>query len=288
MNLLLVLVTIIATLPQVRVSRNQTITEMGLEGIISGVTFERESKYGEVLMRFLRTDAHNAIFFPELILVVLISVDFVVRLIVCPSRKRFCLTLSSFLTLTCLVPTWISLIMMVFLYIVPSQITMLYLQVTQTFWLMRIIRVIAVIQMLISYKSFKVIVLAVKESAHEMLLLGVLICSGAVLFGSLAFLADINEDSLWTIPDGIWWALITMTTVGYGDKYPISVFGKCIGVVCAMTGILIIALPIPIVANNFVQYHGLERYVKGRKDLTKPRIFSESSENVKIEDIEEK
>ena len=153
---------------------------------------------------------------------------------------------------------------------------------------MRIIRVIAVIQMLISYKSFKVIVLAVKESVHEMVLLGVLICSGAVLFGSLAFLADINEDSLWTIPDGIWWALITMTTVGYGDKYPISVFGKCIGVVCAMTGILIIALPIPIVANNFVQYHGLARYVKGRKNVTTPRILSGSSANVKIGNIEDK
>jgi hypothetical protein len=60
-----------------------------------------------------------------------------------------------------------------------------------------------------------------------------------------------SEDDFLTIPVGFWWAIVTMTTVGYGDKHPHSSWGYLVGALCAMVGLLCAALPIPIISSNF-------------------------------------
>lgn len=56
---------------------------------------------------------------------------------------------------------------------------------------------------------------------------------------------DSNAKQIRSIPEGIWWSLITMTTVGYGDKIPVSFGGKIAGSCCAMMGILCMSFPVP-------------------------------------------
>merc|ERR1711988_332451 len=54
-----------------------------------------------------------------------------------------------------------------------------------------------------------------------------------------------------TIPRSFWWAVVTMTTVGYGDCYPVSTPGKMLAMVTMLIGVLILALPITVVGFNF-------------------------------------
>ncbi|XP_047357480.1 potassium voltage-gated channel protein Shaw-like isoform X2 [Vespa velutina] len=71
-----------------------------------------------------------------------------------------------------------------------------------------------------------------------------------------------------SIPRGLWWALVTMTTVGYGDMTPKTFPGMFIGGLCALTGVLAIALPVPVIVSNFSMFYS---HTQARSKLPKQR-----------------
>lgn len=94
-------------------------------------------------------------------------------------------------------------------------------------------------------------------SALYLLVLSILITSCLMYFAE----HELQPDKLGTIPDAMWWAIVTITTVGYGDVTPLSPWGKVIGAFTALSGILTAALLTGIVASAFatrVRTHELE------------------------------
>jgi hypothetical protein len=77
------------------------------------------------------------------------------------------------------------------------------------------------------------------------------------MFASLIFVfeKEDEETTFKTMFDAYWWAIITMTTVGYGDVSPVTGFGKILGCFCAIFGVLVIGLPIPIIGNSFTKFY---------------------------------
>lgn len=67
----------------------------------------------------------------------------------------------------------------------------------------------------------------------------VFLLSGVMIFAS--FVHFIEKSNFYSIPYAIWWALVTMTTVGYGDVVPKTTLGYVIGCLCVISGVLVIA-----------------------------------------------
>ena len=71
-----------------------------------------------------------------------------------------------------------------------------------------------------------------------------------------------------SIPLGLWWALVTMTTVGYGDMVPKTYLWMFVGAICVLGGVLTVALPVPVIVSNFEMYYS---HTQARAKLPKKR-----------------
>ena len=63
----------------------------------------------------------------------------------------------------------------------------------------------------------------------------------------------------------MWWAVQTLTSLGYGDFTPSTIPGKLVGSMCAVSGVLVLALPIPIVVDNFADYYKEQKQIEARE-----------------------
>ena len=63
----------------------------------------------------------------------------------------------------------------------------------------------------------------------------------------------------------MWWAVQTLTSLGYGDFTPTTVLGKLVGSMCAVSGVLVMALPIPIVVDNFANYYNEQKKIEAKE-----------------------
>ncbi|XP_053366884.1 potassium voltage-gated channel subfamily G member 3 [Clarias gariepinus] len=135
-------------------------------------------------------------------------------------------------------------------------VTLRVLRMMRIFWLIKLAR---------HFLGLQTLGLTLRRCYREMVMLLVFVCVAMAIFSALAQLLEhgldlesSNEDYA-SIPAACWWVIISMTTVGYGDMYPITMPGRVLGGVCVVSGIVLLALPITFIYHSFVQcYHELK------------------------------
>ena len=119
--------------------------------------------------------------------------------------------------------------------------------------LVRLARILRLAQLGQFSDAMQLITEAVRSRRYE---LGVsLLAAGAVLLASAVMLylveGQVQPDAYGSIPRALWWSIVTLTTVGYGDVYPVTLAGRMLGGLTALAGIGLIAMPTGILAAAF-------------------------------------
>ncbi|KAI6233607.1 BTB domain-containing protein [Aphelenchoides fujianensis] len=144
-----------------------------------------------------------------------------------------------------------------------------------------IIRILRLFKLTQHSPGLKILLHTFRASAKELMLLVFFLGLGVVIFAALVYYAErtqVNPDNQFeSIPLATWFALISMTTVGFGDLVPHTILGRLVGSICALAGVLTIALPVPVIVSNFQLFYS---HTQARSKMPKKRRVVLSADQV--------
>ncbi|XP_063720556.1 uncharacterized protein LOC134847005 isoform X2 [Symsagittifera roscoffensis] len=238
----------------------------------------------ETLPQFQRfekdTSLENPFFVIETLCVIWFSLELSCRAVSSPSKFHFAKNLMNAFDLLAILPYFIQIGTVVFQQEDNADSGESKAMSLAILRVIRLVRVFRIFKLSRHSKGLQILGKTLKASLRELGLLIFFLGIGVILFSSAVFFAEDNGDpdnlntDFKSIPDAFWWAVVTMTTVGYGDILPRSFPGKIVGSLCAIAGVLTIALPVPVIVSNFNYFYHREH---DAEDAEKFKLFEEST-----------
>ncbi len=194
----------------------------------------------------------------ELITVVIFTIEYILRLVTAdyekPGRSSFAASVVAFIfslygiiDLLSFLPYWLS-------FVFPA--TAIPVGVV-AFRMLRVVRIMRLFRINRYYDAFNVITDVIKDKKNQIMsavfIILMMVIASSIIMYSLEH--DAQPDQFKNAFSGIWWAVSTLLTVGYGDIYPITSAGRFVGIILAFCGVGIVAIPTGIISAGFVQQY---------------------------------
>ena len=188
----------------------------------------------------LQQELHSLLIGAEWFFTILFTIEYIVRLWVVPQRKQFARSFLGIVDLLSIVPTYIN-------FILPG---------TQSLMVIRSIRLLRV------FRIFKLsrylgegynLILALKASSYKIIVFLFTVVTSVIITGTLMYIIEGPENGFDSIPKSIYWSVVTMTTVGYGDLTPQTPLGQTLATIIMILGYGILAVPTGIVTAEMIE-----------------------------------
>ena len=171
---------------------------------------------------------------------ILFTAEYILRLICVDRPRKYASSFYGLVDLLAIAPTYLSLIM-------PGSQYLLVIRI------LRILRIFRILKLVTFLGEARLLVQALKASGRKITVFLYTVLTLVVLFGSLMYVIEGEAHGFTSIPRSIYWAIVTLTTVGYGDISPQTPLGQALASIVMIFGYSIIAVPTGIVTVEMSQ-----------------------------------
>lgn len=192
------------------------------------------NQYGEIL------------FYVEWFFTLLFTVEYTLRIICVRRPLLYARSFFGIVDFVSIIPTYL-------IFLFPS---VKYMSVIR---ILRLLRVFRILKLSAFIGEANILIVALNSSMRKILVFLYTILTLVVIFGSLMYVVEGNEAGFTSIPKSVYWAIVTLTTVGYGDIAPLTPLGQMIASAIMIMGYGIIAVPTGIYSAELVKTFRPER-----------------------------
>ena len=168
---------------------------------------------------------------------ILFSIEYLLRLICIKKPMRYVFSFLGLVDLLAILPMYLSI------FLVGAQSLLVF----RALRLLRIFRIFKLTHFLSEMSFLRE---AIKSGAKKISIFMLVVLAIVIILGSIMYIVESDENGFTSIPESIYWAIVTITTVGYGDIAPVTPAGKFIASVIMLMGYSIIAVPTGIITTE--------------------------------------
>ena len=147
-----------------------------------------------------------------------------------------------------------------FLAVVPLYLLLVIQTSSNLIMVLNMLRYMRIFRLFKLLYDLQILAKTLQASLNQLFTLVLILCVPAIIFSSIVYYTEQNwggteKEKFKDIPNVIWWSIITMTTIGYGDMTPNSFPGKIVGVMSTVVGIVVLSMTASILGTSFQQYY---------------------------------
>lgn len=175
------------------------------------------------------------------------TLELLVRIYILDKPLRYLRSFYGVIDVVAILPTWLMLL-------VPGTQTLVIVR------LLRVLRIFRVLRLMQFVGEGRLLVEALKNSVHQIFLFLFTVFLLVTLFAALVYMIEPAEAGFTSIPVAIYWAIVTLTTVGYGDIVPVTPLGQAMSTLVMLIGYSIIAVPTGVFSAEVIRSIRSDRY----------------------------
>ena len=214
----------------------------------------------------------------ELFFTLIFTIEYILRIYCSTDKKKYTLSFMGIIDLLSIIPTYLIIFYAPIVALIDIRV-------------LRLIRIFRIFKLSPYLRSGHTMQIALRSSRPKIIVFILSVSLVVIILGTLMYIVEGQQNGFDNIPKSIYWAVVTLTTVGYGDVVPLTTLGKTVAVFIMLLGYAIIAVPTGIVSSEMSKNRNNKEQLENQEEILEKEeeIIAKDNEILKkLEALEKK